>query len=390
MISYNKTWLANSRLQAQIKKDIHDGFISETEFKLVAEKYPVGFYTPGLLVRAGLFILTCVIVVFADGLLSLMFSSSGIVTSFGWILFLGILSYLALEIMVATKFHYRSGVDDALLLISLCLFIGGVAIASSDVNGNPNYTILSGVVFLISLLLTARFADMLTSAVCSSTFLAFIYFLWMSGGAIGLNTVTAVVAIASAFLYAKVYRYKDRKVFIDYENCLVIVKVACLIALYASNNYYVLKTLKDELNVPNKSIPLDSLFLWLWTILIPFIYLWRGIKKKDVILLRTGLILIAAAIATFRTYYHILPLDVMLTIGGAVILAIVYALIKYLKTPKYGFTYAEDGNANLADQLKVESLFVAGAFSHAPAAPVDKGVKFGGGDFGGGGSSGDF
>jgi hypothetical protein len=45
---------------------------------------------------------------------------------------------------------------------------------------------------------------------------------------------------------------------------------------------------------------------------------------------------------------------------------------------------------NLADHLKVESLIVAETFSHAPAAPTNDNVKFGGGDFGGGGSSGGF
>jgi hypothetical protein len=42
------------------------------------------------------------------------------------------------------------------------------------------------------------------------------------------------------------------------------------------------------------------------------------------------------------------------------------------------------------DRVKIESLVIAQTFSHTPAPPADEGTKFGGGDFGGGGSSGDF
>jgi len=42
------------------------------------------------------------------------------------------------------------------------------------------------------------------------------------------------------------------------------------------------------------------------------------------------------------------------------------------------------------DHLKIESLIIAETFSQTPQAPANEGVKFGGGDFGGGGSSGGF
>ena len=51
MIAYNKTWLANLRLQTAIKKELQHSNITDAEFKAIAEKYPVGFYTPGLFAR---------------------------------------------------------------------------------------------------------------------------------------------------------------------------------------------------------------------------------------------------------------------------------------------------------------------------------------------------
>ena len=178
--------------------------------------------------------------------------------------------------------------------------------------------------------------------------------------------------------------------FINYQNCLIVAQIVSLIVLYAAGNYYIVQTLSDELNGGSgKPIPFGIIF-WTWTIILPLIYVGFGIRKKDVILLRTGLLLIAAAVITFRNYYHILPIGTALTIAGAVMLGIAYSVMKYLKTPKYGFTCAEPDDADLMDHIKVESLIVAETFSTAPAAPANDGSKFGGGDFGGGGSSSTF
>jgi uncharacterized membrane protein YgcG len=167
-----------------------------------------------------------------------------------------------------------------------------------------------------------------------------------------------------------------------------------LITFYAAGNYYVVQTLGGEFNsnvniIAPKALPFGG-FFWAWTILLPFIYLGLGIRKKDAILLRIGLILIAAAAITFRTYYHILPVDIMLATVGAAVLGTAYTIMQYLKTPKHGFTYAELDDSNMMDNLKVESLIIAETFAKAPAAPANDGVKFGGGDFGGGGSSDSF
>src|SRR4051812_40086429 len=78
--------------------------------------FPEGTYSPNVMIRIGLFLLTCIITSFAAGLLTLIFSASNVVESPGWLLFLAILAYIALEVVVQTRQHYQSGVDDALLL----------------------------------------------------------------------------------------------------------------------------------------------------------------------------------------------------------------------------------------------------------------------------------
>lgn len=387
MISYNKTWLLNSRLLNEAEKDFKHGLITDAERMVVKEKYPVGFYTPNLLIRIGLFILTCFVVGFANGLLSLMAMSSGVIESFGWLLFLGLLSYLALELMIREKHHYRSGVDDALLFVSSCLFAGSFGIMILRAN-DMNYLWMSALIFLLTTYLMLRFADMLMALACIVSFFAFIFFSWTKIVP-GLTTVPFIMMLVSGLTYWLVYAYSKRKEYVIYENCLIVAQIVSLAALYAAGNFYVVQTLSNEMTGQAKPIAFGAIF-WVWTIALPFVYLWFGIKKKDVILLRISLLLIAAAAITFRTYYHILSLDVTLTIVGAVILGIVYALMKYLKTPKHGFTAKELDDAHMMDHLKIESLLIAETFTNAPSAPTNKGVEFGGGDFGGGGSSGGF
>ena len=389
MIAYNKTWLANLRLQMQVKKQLNKGCITDAEFSAIQEKYPVEFYTPNLFVRVGLIILTCIIVLFGSGLLTLMTGFDAIDKA-GWYFFLGVLTYIGLELVVHVKHHYRSGVDDALLFISGCMFsVGFTMMLFHNAVALP----LSFFIFVISLVFTLRFTDMLMAAISCGAFFAFIFFGWMRIVPSGLNTVSFVMMLVSVGVYLAAVVGSKKASSVNYENCLIVVQVISLITFYAAGNYYIVQTLGGEFNSTNISIP-KALpfggFFWAWTILLPFIYLGLGIRKKDAILLRIGLMLIATAAITFRTYYHILPVDVMLTIVGAVVLGIAYTIMKYLKTPKHGFTYAEQDDSNMMDNLKVESLIVAETFAKAPAAPANDGAKFGGGDFGGGGSSDSF
>jgi hypothetical protein len=389
MIIYNKTWLANMRLQAVVKKDLLRGYITANEFKSITEKYPVGFYTPNLFVRVGLVILTFIIVSFGNGLISLVFAATGAVETFGWFFFLGLINYIALELIVKNNNHFRSGVDDALLFISGCLFVTGFVMLLFRINDTMNYIVLAGIIFLLSLYQSIRFADMLTSVVCCISFFAFIFFGWTKFIPAGLATAPFVMMLVSGVVYW-LSRIKSKKEkFINYDNCFVIIQVVSLLTLYAAGNYYVIQTLSTEMAAQTGPVPFGALF-WTWTILLPFVYVASGIKKKDVILLRSGLLLITAAALTFRNYYHVLPVDVTLTIIGAVILGIVYIIMRYLKIPKHGFTYAETDDGHLMDHLKIESLIIAETFSHTPQPPANEGVKFGGGDFGGGGSSGGF
>ena len=130
-----------------------------------------------------------------------------------------------------------------------------------------------------------------------------------------------------------------------------------------------------------------SIIYWTLTILIPVAYLINGIKKKDLLFIRTGFVLIIVALITIHYYYQLLPVEIDMLAGGLILITMSYALIKYLHTPKHGFSF-ENTNRNRKDLLNAEALIIAQVFGKSNAK--QKGFEFGGGSSGGGGATGNF
>jgi hypothetical protein len=108
--------------------------------------------------------------------------------------------------------------------------------------------------------------------------------------------------------------------------------------------------------------------------------------KKDFLVMRTGLALIAATIFTVKYYYSILPAEVEMLAAGLMLVALSYALIKYLTMPKHGYT---SGNIYQSKNiLNVEALIVAETFSSKSS--TDNNTLYGGGSGGGGGATGEY
>lgn len=104
-------------------------------------------------------------------------------------------------------------------------------------------------------------------------------------------------------------------------------------------------------------------------------------------LIRTGFILMVATIFTFRYYYAVLPPETAILLGGVLLILISYALIRYLKKSRYGFSF--DKNKTLdKERIDMKSLIISQIPGRKPIA--DSGVQFGGGSFGSGGAGGNY
>ncbi|MDB5117110.1 MAG: hypothetical protein JWQ79_2602 [Mucilaginibacter sp.] len=397
MIIYNKTWLSNLYLHKQSEQLRAAGCLTHEELATIKAKYLVGFYTPGIFIRIGLFLLTCIIISFSFGLLSLMFTATQIIETPGWSLFLGIICVVALEYMVKTKNHYRSGVDDALQWIAFGTLAGSITWLIFSLNHgyqDPSYLTISLVVFITSSYFTLRFANIVMGAATCISFFAVLFFAWKNTGAFGNATMPFLIMLVSAIAYVLALRLSHQLKTPFYAPIIIDIQMISLLVLYAAGNYFVIDNLNNTLNETTGTATVAKIpfafFFWMWTMLLPLVYIARGIMKKDVIILRIGLLLAVAAIYTFRNYYHILSIELALIAGGIILLAITYSVIRYLKIPRHRFTYADTDNTDTMDSIKLESLIAAETLGHVPGAPTTTANRFGGGDFGGGGSGGGF
>ncbi len=385
MIAYNKEWLNNLLLRQEVDNAFDEQCMDESERDTLYKKYGVGFYSPNVFIRLGLFFLTLVIMLFSFGLMIMIFLRDADDMFRGILIFFGISSFVALELIVKRKRHYRSGVDDALLWGGACaLYVG---ICGFDERSEVFYCILA---FLVSIYGWLRFTDRLMAAVGLLSLLGIIFYTSLELGNIAKTIVPFIIMAASAGVYFSVKKLYEKKTAIHYRQCLEMISIIALISFYAAGNYYVVRELSITMFhldlQPGQSIPFGWLF-WIFTFTIPLLYIARGLQKKDIVLIRVGLLLVAAIVFTVRYYYHILPVELIMLLAGILLLAIGYALTKYLHEPKYGFTFQELSKKDAAGKLNIESLLLTQTFANGPEVPD---TKFGGGSFGGGGTSADY
>jgi hypothetical protein len=388
MLAYNRQTLDNLEIKEAAEQALRKDYIDAATYRAIEAAHPVNFYTPNPVIKVGLFILTVVIAAFSLGLLTLI-ALEAVIDGNGFAgltIFAGLVCYGALELLVHEKKLFRSGIDDALLWCAVALLVGSLA------TGDHTALTWCLVTFIITLAAALRFADMVIAGVAYLSFLALVFNIVIRLGPIAKTIAPFVIMALSLGIYFLVRRSTRQHAFRHYKHCLTMVTTLSLLTLYLAGNYYVVRELGNALlglHVEDgQSIP-GALFFWICTIIVPPIYLYLGIRKKDAVLLRTGMILLAAIVFTIRYYHSVMPLEMAMVLGGLVLTLAAWQLIRYLKAPRHGFTYEEPETPSLADKLRLESLIIAQTY--APAAHTSgNDMNFGGGSGGGGGASGDY
>ncbi|PSL47771.1 hypothetical protein CLV51_102631 [Chitinophaga niastensis] len=389
MLAYNRQTLDNLEIKEEAEKALRKDCIDAATFKAIEAAHPVNFYTPNPIIKIGLFILTVIIASFSMGFLTLI-SLEAIRNESGYAglcVFFGLVCYGALELFIREKKFYKAGVDDALLWSAIGLFLCALAI-----KGNTSLSTWSICVLVLTLLATLRFADMALSGVAYLAFLAFVFSILVKLGPVAKTITPFVIMLLSLATWFVVRRLATQQPLRHYKHCLTVVEVLSLLTLYLAGNYFVVREVSNamfDLQLKDgQSIPGAMLF-WIFTTVIPFVYLYLGIRRKDAVLLRTGMLLLAAIVFTIRYYHSVMPLETAMVTGGIILTGGAWALISYLQTPRHGFTYLETDEPSLADKLNVESLVIAQTFKPGPQTPSND-MNFGGGTGGGGGASGEY
>lgn len=375
---YNRTWLHHLLLTKEAKRWQQHAWISKDQFKRIVLEYPSSFYHPNLFIRLLLFIATLIALSGMTGLLGLLFANAGEKALALLCILYGVGSWIFLEnVFVKNTHHYKSGVTEALLYHSIAFVIGGVAWISG---GNLTMVLLCSIgAFGFA---SIRFID-LVSTLCGLGCLAYLLFhsLYQAGGVIQNLIPFALIFFFSGF-YLFIMRGKKKK-WSEWEDCLIVVETFCLLIIYAGGNYLVVRELSVSLMGLQLQEGEDIPFAWLFyflTMAIPLLYIYFGIKKKDIVMIRVSLVTILFAVVTFKYYFSLGHHEIALTISGIILIGGVLWLFRYLKTPRNGFT-AENilserwGNANLGAFIVSQTL----GGNKTPERPEETGGSFGGG-----------
>jgi hypothetical protein len=341
-----------------------------------------------LLIRIGLYVLGVILYSSICGTFSLFAMSA--IEHYYQILFLlfGIIGVIGSEYMSRSLNYFGYGLDDAFVLganMWLCVAIGTIT------KGDELLICLT--IVLVSGISYWRYLHAYSILICCIGIAGCVFYGAYNLGAIGKMIIPFALMITAVILYFISKKGKSKITLPYFSKGIQVVYGFSLVLFYVAGNYFVVRELSIELMgtviAVGKDIPYAIVF-YAFTILIPLGYLVFSLIKKDRIMLWIGLLSFVSTIFTIRYYYHLLPIEVALTLGGMILFVFTYFSIKKLKHNATGVTYRPDRYQNQSF-ANAETLLVATKFGIQPEAPVPENkIDFGGGGYSGGGSSGQF
>ena len=297
----------------------------------------------------------------------------------------GIFLFL-LENLIKGRKLYHSGVDNALIYMALGAFCTTIYFFFEKLNP-PTWLFL--MLFLpLFVAATIRYAE---SVVCTLTyFLILGIFITIALTSFwGKTLLPFIVMIVSAVIYFIVKKLSTRKDYLYYETCLTILKTLSLVTFYLGGNYLIVREGNALINNLYLSVSPQVAFapmFYFFTTIIPMGYIFFGIRNRDRLIMILGLIALGFSIFTYRFYFAVLPVEIALTFGGVLLIALAAGLIQYLKTEKRGFTYQPDDEF---EGFNLEAMLMSQIVQSKIPQQGDT-FRLGGGDTGGGGAGGNY
>ena len=381
-IAYNETWLYNIAVIKETKKWLKRNLIAQEQFVAIREAHPSSFYHPNSIIGILLFLATLLALSGITGFLALFFidSASKEVLSVAAFIY-GILSFFVLEkAFIQNGKHYKSGVNEAVLYHAIGFTIASV----SDFNEH----IILWTCLIVFSFAAIRYLDLISTLAAVASFGGILFYECYNLGSLFQQIIPFAFILVFGSVYFIVRRLKIQRRFRFWENNLLIVESLSLLFVYAGGNYLVVRELSVsmmDLTIEEGSdIPFAFIFYTL-TVLIPVAYLYFGIKKKDVVLLRVSLIVIAFSAFTFKYYFSFGHPEITLTIAGLVLLAVSISLLNYLKTMRHGFT-RENLLGEKWGNMNFEAFVISQTMGGNQIGSKTSDMP-GGGDSGGGGAS---
>ncbi|MGE0568314.1 MAG: hypothetical protein AB7O73_10225 [Bacteroidia bacterium] len=400
MIKYDKEKIENIRLLKKAKQWYAYQLIDDTKMASVMKACKSDLFRPNIFIRICLFLLACFVVSAVMGLFSLMLlpmfdAITGEVFTIIFSLLFLIISAVALEFFTNILKLYGSGVDDALLYTAISCFISFIAFAFGDnLKEEDAFMLIAFLLVPVSFFAMMRYLDRIMTLTTIVSFYTFLFFAVMKIGPIAKYIMPFVFMIVSYIVLVVIRknenfwenRYLNRSKFI--------LQFVGLTVLYMSGNYFIIRETSIEqfglVLEKGEDIPM-AWFFYLFTVVVPIVYLYLGIKRKDKLYLWTGLLVLAATALTFKYYFSLGHPEIVLTLAGLLMILVAYLAIKKLKNGHVLLTDEADPNEDSYFKKHTEALAIAQSFGTQGAlGNTADGVNMGGGEFGGAGSGGKY
>lgn len=388
MRAYDENKLTNIVLIEETDTFLNADFITQEQAHSIKNNLPVFKAQNNLLLRLAFFILGSLLYASICGTISIIGVQIGeFYFNFCFYLF-AIIGWIAAEFL-ARENYKNYGIDDAFILGSILNLAIAIGITSDQFE-----LVIAIFVAIASFLLYKRFLHLLSLLTfCFASSATFFYAL-LEIGTIGKTILPFATLLFGILFYLFTKRKLAHLQHLFYHKGLVLANSFCLILVYLSCNYLVVRELSSQLLgvylEPDQDIPF-AFFFYFFTIAIPVLYLVLALKTKDKILLWIGVFCVAFSIFTIRYYHSLLPIEIAITLGGIILFSIASFSIKKLKNKTSGITFEVDKLTQKKDFINAEALVAVSAFGIKPETKIEESpLKFGGGDYSGGGASGSF
>jgi hypothetical protein len=382
MIVYDRELLENTFLLEEAKRLNNQGFVSKEQLVEIKKQLPALKSHHNILIRIGFFILGCLLLSSLTGVISLLALSLA-KNHFWFMLFVYTgLAILGSEILTKRQNQFGYGLDDAFILSSqgfFCAMVGMITESSLAAFIALAFVGLAACIRYVHTLSILVSLIGITGAICYAVLELKII------ASVFLPFVLLALSLILYFLYAKVSTAKKHNYF---ANPLLLLQGFSLLLGYFSMNYMVVRELSESLLnmviAKGQDIPFAFLFYG-FTFLIPVFYIAYSLYNKDRLMLIIGFLTFGFSIYTIRFYYHVMPIEAALLLGGVVLFVTVYLAIRKLRDKETGLTFKAARGADADILPNIEALIVNSQVNLKPMESESK-MPFGGGGFSGGGA----
>ena len=382
---YNQEWIYNLQVIKQAKLWLKHGLIQPDQFTAIHDSYKTPLFHPNFVIRILLFIATLIATSGLIGLVMLLFSGAEDTAIAIISILSGVAAFMMLERAFINNNHYKSGVTEGIAYMACGFVIVGVGMLV-DFEDIMVMQLTCLVVFAFA---AFRYLDLMLTIAFMFTLTWIIFYNCDEAGGIFKSIIPFVFMIIFSGCYFLVQKFNKRDDLKLWSDNLLILEVCCLLLVYAGGNYLVVRELSvrmmDLTLEPGQDIPFAFLF-YFFTVVIPVIYLWAGIRSKDKVLLRVGLVALAFSVFTFKYYYSFGHPEITLMVAGVISSLVAILLMRHLKEIKSGFT-SEHILTSAWANLNVEAFIISQTMGGNQPEKVEVKEMGGGGRTGGGGAS---